>query len=104
MRVLQFLALFSCLWLITAPPASAVGAGKTCGGFIGTPCDEGLWCEHPAGQCGVADGTGTCVRETGPICTEQYLPVCACGGVQYSNDCRRKAAKAQLDHVGTCGE
>jgi hypothetical protein len=102
MRALFFLGLLSSALLLPLGPASAAGAGEQCDGIAGIPCDAGLWCEHPAGECGIIDGAGTCVEETGPICTEQYMPVCACGGVQYSNDCRRKAAKAQLDYVGEC--
>jgi len=102
MRAFFFLGFVFGLLLLPSAPASAAGAGETCDGIAGIQCDAGLWCEHPAGQCDVADAAGTCVKESGPICTEDYMPVCACGGVQYSNDCRRKAAKAQLDHVGEC--
>ena len=36
--------------------------GETCDGIAAIKCDKGLWCEHPAGQCQVIDGAGTCVE------------------------------------------
>ena len=101
MRAFLLLAPLTCLLFLPAPSLAAA-AGETCDGKIGIQCDAGLWCEHPAGACSVADGAGTCVEESGPICIEVYMPVCACDDVQYSNDCKRKVAKAQLDHVGAC--
>ena len=52
-------ALALTLMLFVASTANAVGPGKTCGGFIGIPCDGGAFCDKPAGACGVADGVAT---------------------------------------------
>jgi hypothetical protein len=83
-------------------PSFAAKVGETCDGFAGIQCDRGLWCEHPAGKCGVADMSGTCVEETAAACTEEHIPVCACGGKEFPNDCERKKAKAQLDYSSEC--
>ena len=65
-------------------PARAAGLGETCDGIAAIACDQGLWCEHPEGQCKVADGSGTCVKEPGPVCAKNYLPVCGCDGTTYT--------------------
>ena len=83
-------------------PAWAAGPGETCDGIAAIACDQGLWCEHPEGQCKVADGSGTCVKEPGTVCAKNYLPVCGCDSMTYGNDCERRAAKVQLDHIGEC--
>ena len=36
---------------VASTGASAAGKGEVCGGIIGIPCDKGLWCQNPAGQC-----------------------------------------------------
>jgi hypothetical protein len=90
----------------------AAKEGGMCDGIIGIPCEKGLFCEHPAGECGGADRSGKCEKKP-EICPKNadpkdFAPVCACGGKeypdgrQYPNDCERKAAGAQKDHDGPC--
>ncbi len=79
----------------------AAGQGATCGGFVGIPCEAGLWCDKRAGFCQGADIQGTCVRVS-EVCTREYRPVCGCNGKTYSNDCERRRAKIAKDHDGAC--
>jgi Kazal-type serine protease inhibitor-like protein len=82
--------------------AAAVGLGQPCGGTAGTGCDAGLYCELMAGGCGNAVAEGKCAVAP-QICNMMYLPVCACGGKTYGNDCERRRARAQKAHNGSCG-
>lgn len=81
--------------------AGAAGLGQRCGGFVGIPCNRGLWCELPAGTCRSADLFGKCVRVP-QVCTKIYRPVCGCNGRTYGNDCERRAARVQKAHEGPC--
>jgi hypothetical protein len=82
-------------------PARAVGIGGVCAGTAGLGCNAGLRCELEAGSCGNAAAEGICVRIT-QFCNRAYLPVCACGGKTYSNDCERGRARARKAHDGRC--
>jgi hypothetical protein len=86
----------------------AAKEGEMCDGIAAIQCDKGMFCEHPAGECGIgADRSGKCEKKPG-ACTEegpdkkQFAPVCACGGKNFPSDCERKAAGAQKDHDGPC--
>jgi Kazal-type serine protease inhibitor-like protein len=81
--------------------ASAVGVGQACGGFAGIPCNGGLYCEFPAGQCGRFDMMGVCRRKP-TICNRIFMPVCGCNFQTFSNDCERRAAGVSLAHAGRC--
>lgn len=104
---MQLRSIGICLALVLAvvvgriDAAGAVGLGEFCGGFLGIPCNAGLFCEHPAGQCHTADIGGKCI--TAPArCPKNLRPVCSCNGKTYANDCVRIRAGAQLDHEGRC--
>jgi len=62
-----------------ATEASAAGVGETCGGIANIPCDAGLWCEPPAGQCAGADIAAKCIRVP-DICYQLMKPVCGATG------------------------
>jgi hypothetical protein len=81
--------------------AFAVGAGETCGGLVGIPCDAGLWCEKASNACRIMDSFGTCAKIP-EVCTMIHRPVCGCDGKTYGNDCQRRAARVSLAAAGPC--
>jgi hypothetical protein len=101
----RFMLLIGLVFLSASGLTPAWGAtlGETCDGIAALRCEEGLWCEHPAGECNMADGAGMCAKAP-EICTQDYQPVCGCDGKTYSNDCMRRIEKVQLDHIGECGK
>ena len=81
--------------------AHAAKLGETCGGIAGLQCDAGLWCETRAGMCGVVDATGTCLQVP-QICPQVFIPVCACNGRTYPNDCQRRSNREPKQRDGSC--
>jgi len=77
------------------------GSGSVCGGFIGTPCATGEYCDYPDDLCGAADGSGTC-QPTPQGCPGLYAPVCACDGMVYSNPCEAASAGKDVASEGGC--
>ena len=100
-RLIVAFGVFFAAVVVAPTNATAVGVGKTCGGFAGVSCDAGLWCEPPAGRCGGADLQGKCIKVT-EMCTRHYQPVCGCDKKTYGNDCVRRAAKIQKASNGEC--
>jgi len=103
MRAIKFMTGLAFLMALAAGAASAATLGESCDGIAGAPCEAGLWCEHPAGQCKVADAAGQCIKVP-EVCTQDYVPVCGCDGETYGNQCMLRAAKVQLDYIGECAD
>jgi hypothetical protein len=84
--------------------ASAVGIGRTCGGFFGETCNDGLFCQGRTGTCGRDDMKGTCALKPRfcPQITGPQLVVCGCNGQTFFNDCARRQAGVSLAHNGKC--
>lgn len=102
MRAIFLPAMLAGFLALSLSPSLAANEGETCDGIAAIQCEAGLWCEHPAGQCNVADGAGTCVKDSPEACSQEHIPVCACGGKEFPNDCERKKAKQQLDYADAC--
>ncbi len=104
----KFVVSLATLALMISVPTGAnavgVGVGKTCGGFLGQWCDEGLFCQFKPGTCGRFDLTGVCARKPRfcPQITGPKLVVCGCNGQTYFNDCARQQAGVSLAHKGKC--
>ena len=97
-------------WAPGTAPAAEQGppgkAGQICGGLVGAPCADGLFCEFPAGECDTQDMAGRCVTVP-DACTKEWEPVCACaseanGPKTMGNDCERQASLLQKSHDGEC--
>ncbi len=81
--------------------ADAVGVGGMCGGIAGLPCDTGLACQYPAGECDTADAAGVCVVVP-DACPDTGPKVCGCDGLTYDNECQLLKAGIRQANQGAC--
>ena len=65
------------------------------------PCANGSYCKYPNNSCGALGGTGKCA-EIPMTCSNDYIPVCACDGKTYDNECIMEMAMMTKDHDGAC--
>ena len=101
MRRLVTLALFAslagCILDLSDDDDDGGGSGATCGGFVGAPCASDEYCDYADGECGIADGAGTC-QERPIACPDVYMPVYGADGEIYGNAC-----DAHANGVDDCG-
>jgi len=82
-------------------PPDAGGPGATCGGFAGTRCVVGEFCDFGPNTCGGTDETGTC-RPQPTACPDVVDPVCGCDGQIHGNECEANASGFDVNATGSC--
>ena len=84
----------------------AGGAGAACGGFAGTACLAGFFCDFGANDCGGTDDIGTC--QAMPTACPTGLDagvadqVCGCGNQIYDSVCAANLAGNDVSAQGFC--
>jgi hypothetical protein len=61
-------------------------------------CSKNDYCMFAPGICG---SSGICTPKS-DACTNEYIPVCGCDGVTYSNTCLMQSAKVSMLYKGKC--
>lgn len=77
---------------------------SACGGLLGLACGADEYCDYDESTgttCGTGDGSGVC-RTRPQICTQVVIPVCACDGTTYSNQCHAHRAGVDVASGGPC--
>lgn len=96
-----------CEALVAGASIASIGECGTrpvgdCGGFAGTECKTGYYCDYPLGTtCGAADGLGTCTVVP-EVCPGNVDPVCGCDGKDYGNSCGAAANGTAVAYKGAC--
>jgi hypothetical protein len=79
--------------------------GETCGGFAGTACPSGFFCnveeEVGGAGCFTADGSGVCQAKP-QGCPTIYDPVCSCQPRTHASTCAAHSAGQSVLHEGAC--
>jgi len=81
--------------------AHAGCAGDRCGGFGGSACGAGEFCDYDDYSCAFPDESGHCTTRP-TVCPDVYSPVCGCDGADYGNECEAHGAGTNVAHDGTC--
>ncbi len=84
------------------PPPPPPPPDMGCGGFVGSSCPPGYFCDYaPGAYCGAADAPGMC-RPRPESCPRINSPVCGCDGLTYENACVANQDGQGVLHDGPC--
>lgn len=82
--------------------ASTAAIAAECGPASSAQCGAKEWCSFSReNACGVLGEPGEC-KPRPEICTREFLPVCGCDGLTYSNACEAHSRGASIASPGAC--